>query len=247
MTSVSWRAVHRADHLAAMRRDADRMASSAQGHLDSAVPSCPGWQLADLVWHVGIVQMFWRMVASGALSGPEAWAEPDRPDSDELLSWFRDGVELTGTVLASLAPDAPAWTWGRRKNVGFIQRRVAQETAVHCWDARTAIGCNEPIDQASAADGVDEFLDEVLAGLSHDLGGPAHTICLRACDSGQDWTVRAGQGSAHLIHGVGQAGATVTASASDLLLLLWGRCSLEQLHVDGQLAALQRFLARTRF
>lgn len=238
-----------ADHLAAMRRDANRIADGAHHHLDRTVPSCPGWQVADLVWHIGIVQMFWRMVATGALSGPEAWTEPHRPASDDLMTWFRDGIDLTVSTLASLAPDTPAWSWGRRQDVGFIRRRVAQETAVHCWDVLDAIGCTEPIAQPLAVDGVDEFLDEVLPGMSGDLDGPAQTIRLRADDCGHEWIVRAGQGFSHLIEDSEQADAVVSASASDLLLLLWRRCAPDSAHVrvDGDTAALQRFLARTQF
>lgn len=236
-----------ADHVAALRRAGSRIAGGAEGRLDRIVPSCPGWQIADLVWHVGIVHMFWRMVARGALAGPEAWTEPDRPTNDDLLVWFRRGVDLTATILDSVDPDTPAWTWGRRNTVSFIARRVAQETSVHCWDAVKAIGGNEPIEQAVAVDGIDEFLDEVLPGLSHDLAGPVQTICLRAHDDTGEWTVRTGEGSYHLSRSCGQADATVTATASDLLLLLWGRRSPNQVSVDGNMAALQRFLARADF
>src|SRR6185437_13893105 len=150
-----------ADHIDALRRGNDRIAIAAERRLDRIVPSCPGWQVADLVWHVGIVHIFWQMVAPGALAGPDEWTEPERPTNDDLLAWFRDTVDLTATVLESLDLDRPAWTWGRRKTVGFIRRRVAQETAVHCWDALSAIGRGEPIEQAVAVDGVDEFVDEV--------------------------------------------------------------------------------------
>ena len=97
-TAIPWRAVKPADHIVALRRDSNRIASAAEGRLDRIVPSCPGWQVADLVWHVGIVHMFWRMVARGALTGPAAWSEPDRPDNDDLVAWFRDGVDLTATI-----------------------------------------------------------------------------------------------------------------------------------------------------
>src|SRR5262245_66546767 len=236
-----------ADHIVVLRRGSNHIASAAESRLDRIVPSCPGWQIADLVWHVGIVHMFWQMVAGGALSGPEAWSEPDRPTNDDLLAWFRDGVDLTATILADLDPDTAAWTWGQRQDVGFIKRRVAQETSVHCWDAVNAIGVNEPIDQTVAVDGLDEFLDEVLPGPSHDLDGPVQTICLRTNDTTDQWTVRTGEGSAHLIPAHGQPDATVTATASDLLLLLWGRHAPNQVEVAGNTAALQRFLIRANF
>ena len=92
-----------------------------------------------------------------------------------------------------------------------------------------------------------EFLDEVLPGLSPDLNGAAQTICLRAKDTTGQWTVRTGEGSVNRIRTNGQADATVTATASDLLLLLWGRRSPDQVQVDGNMTALQRFLTRADF
>ena len=231
------------DYLPALRRQDDLLASTAEGHLDRAVPSCPGWQLGDLVWHVGIVHMFWTMVATGDLSGPDAWAEPDRPDRGHLITWFRAAVDRSGTVLDGLDPDNPAWTWGRQQNVRFIRRRLVQETAVHLWDAVNAVGRDEPIDHSVAADGIDEFVDEVLPHLSQDLGGPPQTICLRARDAG-DWTVVSGDGSFTATRAL--TDAVVSGTASDLLLLLWGRRTPEQLAVDGDTVALQRFLARGR-
>jgi len=228
-------------------KPAERIASAAEGRLDYTVPSCPGWQLADLVWHVGIVQMFWAKVACGELSGPGAWREPDRPTNDVLLAWYRNVVDRTAAVLDSLDPEMPAWTWGRRNTVGFIRRRVAQENAVHCWDATNAIGVEEPIEQTLAVDGVAEFVDEVLPGLSPDLGGPAQTIGLRAADTVDQWTLRIGEGSARLIPACEQVDATVQAPISDLLLFLWRRRSPDHVHIEGNTAALQRFLQRVEF
>ena len=118
---------------------------------------------------------------------------------------------------------------------------------MHCWDALSAVAAGEPIEQRIAADGVDEFLDEVLPGLSPDLAGPAQTVGLCAGDVGADWTIRVGDGAAVLTRGRLGADVTVTATASDLLLLLWGRRPDDDLQVDGEPAALQRFLARARF
>jgi uncharacterized protein (TIGR03083 family) len=186
-------------------------------------------------------------VARGALSGPADWTEPDRPATGDLLAWFGHGVDQTATILDGLDTEKPAWTWGRRKTVGFIRRRVTQETCVHCWDAVNAIGADEPVEQTVAVDGVDEFLDEVLPGLSRDLAGPAQTVCLHATDTAHTWTVRAGEGGCVLTRTRDWADATVTATASDLLLLLWGRCSVDRVQVDGNMAALQRFLSRAAF
>ena len=113
--------------------------------------------------------------------------------------------------------------------------------------ALTAIDCSEPIDRTLAVDGIDEFLDEVTPCLSTDLAGSAQTICLHAHDSGDEWTVPAGDGSVSSVRKSRNVEVTVAATASELLLLLWGRRTLNQVHVDGDIAALQRFLARAAF
>ena len=120
--AIPWRAVMPADHIVALRRDSNRIALGVEGRLNQIVPSCPGWQVADLVWHVGIVHMFWRLVARGVLAGPEAWSEPDRPDTDDLLAWFAGGVDVTATSWT-------AWTLTCRHGHGDIDRMWASSGA----------------------------------------------------------------------------------------------------------------------
>ncbi|MGH8900537.1 MAG: maleylpyruvate isomerase family mycothiol-dependent enzyme [Egibacteraceae bacterium] len=234
-----------ADYLGSLRRDGKRIAAAAEGALDCAVPSCPEWTVADLAWHVGTVYSFWRQIASAAIPGPEAYVEPERPADEELVAWFRGGVDEIARVLEALDAATPAWTWAPQKNVGFIQRRMAQETAMHCWDALAAVGRTEPIEPSLAVDGVDEFLDVCLSGRPTHLEGRPETIHLHATDADGEWVVRAGDGTCRVgrVHGKGDA--AVRATASDLLLLLWRRRSPDQLEVHGDRAALARFLARS--
>lgn len=233
-----------ADYLSALRRDGKRMAAAAEGALDRAVPSCPEWTVADLVWHVGGVHAFWGQIASGVIPGPEDYVEPERPADGELVTWFRAGVDEIAGVLAQLDPATPAWTWAPQKNMGFIQRRMAQETAVHCWDALAAVGRDEPIEPRLAVDGVDEFLDVCLPGRPTHLEGRPESIHLHATDANGEWVVRAGGGACRVERTHGKGDAAVRATASDLLLLLWRRRSPDQLEVHGDRAALARFLAR---
>ncbi|MGH8899359.1 MAG: maleylpyruvate isomerase family mycothiol-dependent enzyme [Egibacteraceae bacterium] len=233
-----------AEYLGALSRYGTRTADAAEGALDLHVPSCPEWTVADLVWHVGNVHAFWRQIASAAIAVPEAYVEPDRPADGELVAWFRAGLDETAETLTELDPATPAWTWAPQKNVGFIQRRVAQETAVHCWDALAAVGQDEPIELRLAVDGVDEFLDVGLPGRPTHLEGPAQTIHLHATDADGEWVVRAGDGACQVERTHGKGDAAVRATASDLLLLLWRRRSPEDVEVHGDRAALARFLAR---
>ena len=105
----------------------------------------------------------------------------------------------------------------------------------------------EPIEPQLAADGVSEFFDEVLPGLSKDLDGPAQTISLRANDREVQWIMRTGHGQCEAVPSGSTVDAAVSADASELLLLLWGRQNVDQVRVDGDVTALRRFLARASF
>jgi uncharacterized protein (TIGR03083 family) len=233
------------EHIAALRRDGRRLADAAEGALDRPVPSCPGWTVAELVWHTGTTHDFWRQIAAGEIAGPDDYVQPQRPVDEQLVAWFRPGVEDIATVLERLGPATPVWTWSPRKDVGFICRRMAQETAVHSWDARAAVGRDEPIEPRLAVDGVNEFLDFLLPGRPQHLKGPAETIHLHATDVDGEWLIRAGDGACRVDRSHGHGDAAVRAPTSDLLLLLWRRRSPEALEVHGDGAALQRFLARS--
>ena len=58
---------------------------------------------------------------------------------------------------------------------------MAQETAVHRWDAAHAVGQPDDIDAVVAADGIDEFLTllrRTWSGIDADaLGGTVHLHC----------------------------------------------------------------------
>lgn len=234
------------DYIRALRRDGSRIIAVAEAGLGHVVPSCTGWTIADLVWHVGNVHAFWRQVTTGVVAGPNSYREPVRPSDLALVRWFADSLDQTASTLARIDPATPAWTWGHRKDVGFIQRRVAHETAVHCWDAVGALGLDEPVEARLATDGIAEFIEDVLPGMSRDLDGPSQTIALQCNDIDARWTVRTGDGACQLVPS-GRVEATVHATASDLVLLLWGRRPLEGLRFDGDAEALRRFLARGAF
>src|SRR6201990_613594 len=55
----------------------------------SAVPSCPEWRAADLLWHLGEVQHFWTWMVEHRPKGPDEYPEPERPgDYDGLLEYY---------------------------------------------------------------------------------------------------------------------------------------------------------------
>jgi uncharacterized protein (TIGR03083 family) len=231
------------EYIAALRREGAVLAIAAQGRLGAPVPSYPEWNVAELVWHMGNVHHFWREIVVRRLQDPEAVTRPPRPSDVDLLGWFSDGVEQTAAVLEEVDPTMAVWTWGPRQDVAFVQRRMAQETAVHRVDAQLAAGPPEPIEAMLAADGIDEFLTLFFAPRADKDGG--ESVHLHATDAPGEWVVAVRDGTVSVEREHGKADAAVRGPASDLLLLLWHRVSPEAVEVLGDEAALERFLART--
>lgn len=235
----------------ALWRDGLALADAAEeAGLGAAVPSCPGWTVADLVWHTGEVHLFWRTVVAERWTDPSHYVEPERPLGDELVAWYREGVQRTVETLRSADPLAAVWTWAPRGgSVGWVQRRMAQETAVHRWDAESAAGDPAAIEARLAADGVDEFLDHFTdssAAGAAPLGGTVHLHCT---DTPGEWLVTEPVVGARLEftreHAKGDC--AVRGMASDLLLLLWRRVSLDdpgRFEVFGDAEIARRLAAR---
>jgi uncharacterized protein (TIGR03083 family) len=209
------------------------------------VPSCPDWQVSDLVRHLTFELNWVRQTAPrGVTTRAEDsdFAAPPEVDWPEALDGLRR--ELTGTVetLEALEADFPAWNWApQRKTAGFWHRRMAHEISVHRWDAESAAGRATPIETKLAADGVSEVLDSWLpAGKRKgptDLRGVVH---LTATDAGYEWFVRLrGPGVALLDTGTildtddHHPRAEASGTASDLLLALMGRLRTDRLVVTG--------------
>jgi uncharacterized protein (TIGR03083 family) len=226
--------------MAALRRDGARLAEVAEGRFHLPVPSCPDWTVADLVWHTGEVYGFFTSIALGEITGPEEYVEPRRPAEDRLLEWFDAALAGCAGALEVLDPAAPRWTWSAQQNAGFIQRRMAQETAVHCWDALQAIGKQEPLPLDLALDGVDEFLTHFRAAVPPP-GLPASGIHLHATDGDGEWSVRPSDDGWQVTRSHGKGALAVRGLASDLLLWLWGRQTTDPLELFGDAELLPLF------
>jgi hypothetical protein len=196
------------------------------------------------------------------------WAKlPHAPEGPAVRAWFAEGAAQLEADLATFdaanAVDATADadetlipTWAGRQPPRFWARRMAHETAVHRWDAESAGPAGRdatPLDQALAADGIDEFF-EVFTRLR--LGadairalGPV-TLRLVATDAGRSWLVRA---DGTTLSWTSPAGGTpaadlvLEAPASTLLLLLWGRLDAGACRTSGDLDVAARWRATIAF
>ena len=219
-----------AEHLGALRREGELMAAAAdRAGLAAAVPSCPAWQVKDLLRHTGYIHRWAaRHITEGPaeiIDGPsEAEILRGGATDADLLGWFRAGHAALVKTLASADPAVRCATFMPAPSpLAFWTRRQAHETAIHRADAELAAG---PVDGSAprypadfAADGIDELIMgfgqrrkyQPSAGSDADAG----LLRVIAADTGDAWSI--GDGS--------DAGCTVSAPASSLYLYLWNRAS----------------------
>jgi len=192
------------------------------------------------------VHHFWRSIVGEQRQSTAGYVDPTRPTDDQLLSTYRAGFADTVAVLSAADPTQANWTWSSDHTAGFVTRRMAQETAMHRWDADIAAGASKPIDAELASDGVDEFLyymlDDALAD-APAVGGSVHLHCT---DVDGEWMIRPGDDGGGVVtreHAKGDS--ALRGTASDLLLVLWRRRDLTRVDVIGDAAAAARFVAHT--
>jgi uncharacterized protein (TIGR03083 family) len=192
----------------------------------AAVPGCPGWRLADLVWHLSEVQHFWAWVVKTRAAEPSAYRAPPRHPDDELLGFIAAQNAELELVLAGADPAERVWTWAPQQDVAFVLRRQALEATVHTFDVEAVLGDVRPIPAAVGLDGLDEWLDVMVPGvLPQGPPAAAHPVVLHAVDADAERTLFPGSRPFPI--------AAVTGTAGDLLLAVWHRLPLEVLTVHG--------------
>jgi uncharacterized protein (TIGR03083 family) len=190
------------------------------------VPGCPGWDLADLVWHLAEVQSFWAWIVRTRAEDPTGYPEPARHPDPELLGFLAAASAELETVLAGADPAERVWTWAPRRDVAFVLRRQVQEAVVHTTDVEQVLGDVRPVPAEVGLDGIDEWLELMVpAALPQGPPDGAHPVVLHALDADAERTLFPGTRPFPI--------ATLTGNAGDLLLALWHRLPLEVLTVDG--------------
>ena len=220
------------------------LAAEAAG-TDAKVPTCPQWQVRDLVRHTGMVHRWAAaFVAEGHISYHPDGGLPDL-DGDELLAWFREGHRHLVGTLSSAPPDVRCWHFLPAPSpLAFWARRQAHETTVHRIDAEGARGGTPAkIAPAFAADGVDELLRGFHArSRSKVRSDEPRVLRVRATDADDAvWTVRLSQKPPVATRdAAGDADCEVTGPAGQLYLALWNRLPFPKVTGDAAVAALWR-------
>lgn len=220
-------------------------AAGGEAGVDAKVPTCPGWQVRDLLRHTGMVHRWAAaFVAEGHTSRHPDAGLPDL-DGEELLTWFRAGHRYLVDTLASASPDVECWHFLPAPSpLAFWARRQAHETTVHRFDAESARGGTPSAITADfAVDGIDELLRGFHARQkSRVRTNPPRVLRVRATDTEDAvWTVRLSQEPAVARRDAeGEADGEVSGPAAQLYLALWNRQSFPAVKGDASLASLWR-------
>lgn len=235
------------DYLAAIRRESDAFyATAGKADPTRTVPSCPGWTIADLVWHLGEVHWFWATDIEMRATDPDTVeaAKPDRPATyQDVLAFGRAQADHMISVLEQNDDATVVWTWSPpHQTVGFIRRHQVQEAAVHRWDLQNAAtGSPDAIDPEAASDSIDELLAVTLPWTVSDKKPLTGTVHIHCTDTDGEWLIHA-DGRVEPIHAKGDV--ALRGSASDLLLAAFKRTGTDRIEVIGDGALALELVAR---
>jgi uncharacterized protein (TIGR03083 family) len=197
----------------------------------AAVPTCPGWTVADLTRHVGEVYLHKTLAMRDGVQ-PEPWPPAELADEEPLALLDRAYAGLRDEF-AACRPEDPAGSWyAPDQTVGFWSRRMAHETVIHRIDAELGTGQPvAPVPDDLAVDGIDELLKVFVAysvatwgdyftGIL--AGSPGRTYTLRT--DGAAWLVRTGPGLVAVADGADDAAdVTVSGPPTSVLRWVWNR------------------------
>ena len=235
---------------------------SAGKDLSTAVPSCPGWNVGQLVRHVGGAHREATVVATTGEAPPDDefrdpthwYADPsDCTDAavGELAGWIVDGARELAATLRRAGPDVPIQMPVDEPTTRFTARRMAHETVMHRADAALALGAAYALDPDVATDGIDEWMElgalpfhfEVHPWM-RELLAPGRTLKFAAPE--QSWVVDLTGDKIRWRHSTEPTAVTVRGSLTDLLLHLYKRRD-DNLEVDGDQDLLEYYRERVSF
>ncbi|GAB2852587.1 maleylpyruvate isomerase family mycothiol-dependent enzyme [Streptomyces deserti] len=247
-----------AQFLEILDKEGQLLAEAAeQAGVDAEVPTCPGWQVRDLLRHTGVVHRWAAaFVAEGHTEG-RPMGEPPDLDGADLVAWYRDSHRRLVGTLTGAPPDVECFTFlpGSPSALAFWARRQAHETAVHRFDAEAARGgspdavatdfaANFAVD--FAVDGIDELLRGFHArpkSRVRTAGPRVLRVRAESVDGDADavWTVRLSQEPPVATRDAsGHAECELAGPAGQLYLALWNRVPVPTVTGDPALAALWR-------
>jgi uncharacterized protein (TIGR03083 family) len=237
-----------ADHLAALEAANAILRATDPRSLDVEVPSCPGWDVGDLIEHIAQVQR-WATRIVLAPPGEKVPRRIEAPARHELVDWFAEGADALVDALATVDLDHDVYAFVGTRPARWWVRRQAHEAVVHAWDRQRATGSPDPIDPAVASDGIDELLTVLLVPRLVDKSGFAasgESVHVHTTDVDGEWLVRLAPDQIEVTREHAKGDVALRGPAPDLLLVLWGRQAIDgdEVATFGSDELLDRLLAQ---
>ena len=231
---MSYEQLTGADYLATFAAENVRFISAAQASGFAApVASCPGWNVGDLVFHVGKVQRWFHFMLSTNGADPKGSPRSAQPETDAaMVKWFREGAAAIENYLAGVSDTEPVWTFTGGDVGRWAKRRQAQEVLVHRFDAELAGGAVSAADATMCADGVDELLTVFVPRLKEkaQLPGTVHFHCT---DTDGEWMLMPQVAGIEVTREHGKGDVALRAPAHMLLQVVWRRMSVDEALANG--------------
>jgi uncharacterized protein (TIGR03083 family) len=241
-----------------LRAQITGMAAELAGKdLRTPVRSCPDWDLAGLIEHLGRVHRWVAEIARTRTTEYVNWKKLDLglpADPAGLADWLAAGADPLIAAL-SIDPATPLWSFAPGASVAWWTRRQVHETTVHRADGQLAIGLAPEIPDEVALDGVEELLGVMFPAVGvakrvAELGRVGDSLHLHATDAPGEWTITLTEDGYSWSGGHTKATVAVRGAAADLYLLLWNRrppADAERFEIFGDAALMDAWLAATGF
>src|SRR5262249_52919630 len=129
------------------------------------VASCPGWNVGQLLRHLGGVQRWAAQVVGSRAERPvpDEYHGPLTDYGDEdlqvVVPWLLDSAAQPAAPWRRAGPAAAAWTRVRTEPPVFSARRFAHEALVHRADVSLALDGTFTAEPEVAIDALDEWME----------------------------------------------------------------------------------------
>jgi uncharacterized protein (TIGR03083 family) len=206
--------------------------------LTTPVPSCPGWNVGQLVRHLGGAHREAETLVR-TLTPPteDDFRDPTHytdGDPAALGGWLVDGATALAAALRTAGPETQVATPVADGTTKFSARRMTHETVIHRADATLALGAEFVVDEEVAIDGLDEWMELGALPLHfevhpwmRELLGPGRTLHFHATDIAPavsaEWLVDLTGDVIVWRRAHEKAAVAVRAPLADLLLIIYKR------------------------
>lgn len=231
------------------------------------VPSCPGWNVGQLLRHLGGGQRWADEIIRTRATKPvsdkhfrDLSAYTDE-DPAVLGPWLIEAAAQLADTLRTAGPDAQVCTDpvpdGTAK---FYARRFMNEAAIHRADATLALGTEFTVDEDVAVDAIDEWM--WLGSLPmhfefhptmRELLGPGRTLHFHATgiasEAAAEWLIDLTGDAIVWRRAHEKAAVAVRGPLTDLLLVIYNRrpARSEGIEILGDVQLLDFWLERISF